>query len=398
MELENDLDKGVIPAELKNIFELEGFQLSKNATIRKEKGNGWEILDSEKIFSIKRSGEKLDIYEDAEEKKGFINKIDENIINADACLLITSSGGATGSGSIPFIAKYIKENYSIPVITLVILPFSYESHKMFSNTYSSICEIAKSADVTIVIDNDQFNESKVSIINKKINEIIKDICYPHICPYGKPIDIADFAWLFPESSVLVPSLIQHWTVPFEEKLYLVEVREPTFEENLKKGCISEELNDLSQTEGHSLSENAAIRKEKGWKMIDGNKFHLTDEYKYKLKNYEKQGAEKKFGEWLKNEISKNILVEIEEEEIKGAIIYFYFTKDMIELGLDKDLVYLSKIIKALKPDIPQSHVTINYLSSFERGFRLLIFYSTDANCIRKKYQKILEKDHELSKN
>ena len=30
------------------------------------------------------------------------------------------------------------------------------------------------------------------------------------------VDIADFAWLFPESSVLVPSLIQHWTVPFEE--------------------------------------------------------------------------------------------------------------------------------------------------------------------------------------
>jgi len=333
-ELENELNKSIVSEELENAFESEEFPLSENATIRKERGDEWKITDREKTYIVKKDG-KLNVYEEMEGKRELINKIDENIKNADACFLITSSGGATGSSSIPFIAKHIKTEHKIPVITLVVLPFSHEPTTLFDNTHSSILELTESADILIAVENNRFSGYELLNINKQIIEIMKYICYPKIYPYGKIFDIADLAWQAQESSaVLVPSLIQ-----FNSKEWLPSV-EKKFTE---------------------------------W----------TNEDK------------KEFTGWLKDKITENILVGIEEEAIKGGSIYFYFTNDTIRLELNKDLDSLNEIIKnaikEINPDIPEENLTISFVRAYEKGFRMLVFHKVDVNSIRQKYENKIPK-------
>lgn len=62
-ELEENLNKGVISEELKMVFETKAFPLPENATIRKEKDDEWEITTEEKIYIIRKNAEKLNIYE-----------------------------------------------------------------------------------------------------------------------------------------------------------------------------------------------------------------------------------------------------------------------------------------------------------------------------------------------
>lgn len=59
-----ELDKGIISEELRNIFKTGDFPLSENATVRKEKDE-WVIKkDGEKIYTIKKGDGKLNIYEE----------------------------------------------------------------------------------------------------------------------------------------------------------------------------------------------------------------------------------------------------------------------------------------------------------------------------------------------
>ena len=59
--LEEELNKGIIPEELKREFESKGVPLSDFAAITKEKENEWAITDKEKFIVMKRDG-KLNIY------------------------------------------------------------------------------------------------------------------------------------------------------------------------------------------------------------------------------------------------------------------------------------------------------------------------------------------------
>ncbi len=63
-KFEDELNRGIISEELKNMFKTKGFSLSENATVRKEKDK-WVITDKEKekIYIIKEGG-KLNIYRD----------------------------------------------------------------------------------------------------------------------------------------------------------------------------------------------------------------------------------------------------------------------------------------------------------------------------------------------
>ena len=77
-----NIDKGIIPKELKNGLKTKGSPLSKNARIKKEKNNVWRITDDEKIFIANKSTEWVDIYV----------KIKGKIVSADvfcdyACLV-----------------------------------------------------------------------------------------------------------------------------------------------------------------------------------------------------------------------------------------------------------------------------------------------------------------------
>ncbi|MBA7525319.1 DNA-directed RNA polymerase subunit beta' [subsurface metagenome] len=61
--LENGINEGVIPEELKKTFAREGSPLSKNATIRKEIDNRWVITGKDKTYTVKKEEEeKLNVY------------------------------------------------------------------------------------------------------------------------------------------------------------------------------------------------------------------------------------------------------------------------------------------------------------------------------------------------
>ena len=69
-ELETELNKGIIPESLNNMFKTKNITLSENIRSRKRKNNKWVIKDKEKgqIYSVKTEGGKLNIYEDSKSK------------------------------------------------------------------------------------------------------------------------------------------------------------------------------------------------------------------------------------------------------------------------------------------------------------------------------------------
>jgi DNA-binding transcriptional ArsR family regulator len=62
VEFKDDLNKGIISEKLKKIFKAEGFSISENAIVTKEKDDKWRITDREKIYIVKKEDEKLNIY------------------------------------------------------------------------------------------------------------------------------------------------------------------------------------------------------------------------------------------------------------------------------------------------------------------------------------------------
>jgi hypothetical protein len=61
--LEENLNKGVISEELKVVLETKGFPLPENAIVRNGTVDEWEITTGEEIYIVKKRNEKLDIYE-----------------------------------------------------------------------------------------------------------------------------------------------------------------------------------------------------------------------------------------------------------------------------------------------------------------------------------------------
>jgi len=62
VELEEDLNKGIVTKELRNAFKTSGFTFSNNVAVTKEKENEWLIADEEK-FIVRKEDEKLNIYD-----------------------------------------------------------------------------------------------------------------------------------------------------------------------------------------------------------------------------------------------------------------------------------------------------------------------------------------------
>jgi trigger factor len=67
LELQGDLDKGIISQELRNDFENNKAPLSKNATISvEEPGNRWLVTDDCKRYPVRKEESRLNIYENIE--------------------------------------------------------------------------------------------------------------------------------------------------------------------------------------------------------------------------------------------------------------------------------------------------------------------------------------------
>jgi len=124
---------------------------------------------------------------------------------ADAFLLIGSSGGGTGSGSLPIITKHLKERFwDKPLWDLVVLPFDHEEaeERTVYNSATCLKSVSAVADAVFLIDNQRYIRKNLSLRGNiaQINSLIAAPFYNLLCVGeekerkwigAKTLDIAD---------------------------------------------------------------------------------------------------------------------------------------------------------------------------------------------------------------
>ncbi len=106
---------------------------------------------------------------------------------SDAFLLVASTAGGTGSGSIPVLTQIIKERYKDkPVYTLLILPFEHEEQTDDRTVYNTaIClkSVNSVADAIFLVENQRYIKKDSSLRNNmaKINELVVEPFYDLLC-------------------------------------------------------------------------------------------------------------------------------------------------------------------------------------------------------------------------
>ena len=106
---------------------------------------------------------------------------------ADAFLLIASTAGGTGSGSIPVITQVIRERYGEkPIYDLLVLPFEHEAsteERSVYNTALCLKSVNTVANAVILVDNQRFIRKDFSLSNNlsKINRLIAEPFYDLLC-------------------------------------------------------------------------------------------------------------------------------------------------------------------------------------------------------------------------
>jgi cell division GTPase FtsZ len=106
---------------------------------------------------------------------------------SDAFLLIASTAGGTGSGSIPVLTQTIKQRYmDKPVYTLLVLPFEHEEQtdgRTVFNSATCLKSISSVSDAVILIDNQRYIKKDASLKNNmtKINQLIVEPFYDLLC-------------------------------------------------------------------------------------------------------------------------------------------------------------------------------------------------------------------------
>ncbi len=111
----------------------------------------------------------------------------KRFFESDAFLLIASTAGGTGSGSIPVLAQTIKQRYmDKPVYTLLVLPFEHEEQtdgRTVLNSATCLKSISSVSDAVILIDNQRYIKKDASLKNNmtKINQLIVEPFYDLLC-------------------------------------------------------------------------------------------------------------------------------------------------------------------------------------------------------------------------
>ena len=102
-------------------------------------------------------------------------------------MLIASAAGGTGSGSLPIMAKMIKERFfDKPIYALIVLPFEHEGRRCvrtFYNTATCLKSVYSVADAVFLVDNQRYIEKDSSLINNMsaINKLIVEPFYDLLC-------------------------------------------------------------------------------------------------------------------------------------------------------------------------------------------------------------------------
>ncbi len=111
----------------------------------------------------------------------------ERFYEADAFMLIAGTAGGTGSGSMPVMAKAIKERHGDkPVYALSILPFEHEETTEARTTYNSATCLKAAysvADAVFLVDNQRYVKKDASLANNMaaINKLIVEPFYDLLC-------------------------------------------------------------------------------------------------------------------------------------------------------------------------------------------------------------------------
>ena len=114
-------------------------------------------------------------------------KAEPGFYETHAFLLVAGVAGGTGSGSLPVIAKMVKERYiSKPVFALCVLPFEHEQRnedRSVFNSAVSLKSVFNVVDAVFLADNQRYVRKDVSLVNNmdKINRQIVEPFYDLMC-------------------------------------------------------------------------------------------------------------------------------------------------------------------------------------------------------------------------
>ena len=110
-----------------------------------------------------------------------------HFFETDAFLIVASSAGGTGSGSLPIMTQMLKDRYmDKPVYALVVLPFEHEEQteeRTVYNTATCLKSVSSVADAIFLIDNQRYVRKDFSIRNNlaQINALIVEPFYNLLC-------------------------------------------------------------------------------------------------------------------------------------------------------------------------------------------------------------------------
>ncbi|MCL2149817.1 MAG: cell division protein FtsZ [Dehalococcoidia bacterium] len=109
------------------------------------------------------------------------------LFECDAFLLVTSTGGGTGSGAAPIIARLLKERVNDrPVYVIAVLPFEHEEeneeHAVF-NTAVCLKSLSEVADAVFLVDNQRYVGKDASVARniQRINQLIAAPFFNLLC-------------------------------------------------------------------------------------------------------------------------------------------------------------------------------------------------------------------------
>lgn len=105
---------------------------------------------------------------------------------SDAVIAIAGGGGGTGSGTIGWLIKSLKERIDKPIYAVIILPFSFEeigdTSFAIMNTATCLNTVSRYADAVFIVDNERFRKAGSSLtgtlheVNKEIAGSFYDLC------------------------------------------------------------------------------------------------------------------------------------------------------------------------------------------------------------------------------
>lgn len=111
----------------------------------------------------------------------------KHFYETDAFMLIGSTGGGTGSGSLPIMVKHVKERYiDKPVYAMAILPFEHEEQneeRAVYNTAVCLKSVSSVADAVFLVDNQRYVRKDFSLrynLNQ-INTMMVEPFYNLMC-------------------------------------------------------------------------------------------------------------------------------------------------------------------------------------------------------------------------